>query len=215
MKLDEGNGDQSTLQYLLNLSHSEQPEDQQKAAIELSKLVDGAVFPAISYSPLIHAIKRLLPNSNRTVVSYAARALKLLLMDDALRPQTLSSDIPITVCNAVKQWDDEILCLRELLGTLQTLCWDKQCVKPVLQGGIISHLIDYISVSTHLLLCVPVSVTLCLSFVYGVYRQLTKKFRSWPWRHSRIFSATVTRCCLLTLPTPKCWDPEYHTCWKC
>jgi hypothetical protein len=41
---------------------------------------------------------------------------------------------------------DELLCLRELLGTLQTLCWDKQCVRGVLQADIISHLIDYVQV---------------------------------------------------------------------
>ena len=50
------------------------------------------------------------------------------------------------VCGAIKQWEDEILCLRELLGALQTLSWDRNCVKGVLQADIISNLIDYIQV---------------------------------------------------------------------
>jgi hypothetical protein len=33
------------------------------------------------------------------------------------------------------------------MGCMQTLCWDRTCVKAVLQTGIASHLIDYIQVS--------------------------------------------------------------------
>lgn len=80
--------------------------------------------------------------------SYAARALKILILDDALRPQTIVAGVPAVVCNAIKQWEDEILCLRELLGALQTLTWDKQCVKGVLQSDIIINLTDYIQVSS-------------------------------------------------------------------
>jgi hypothetical protein len=36
------------------------------------------------------------------------------------------------------------MCLRELLGALQTLCWDKHCVKGVLQHNVIPNLIEYI-----------------------------------------------------------------------
>lgn len=146
--MEERAGDYSTLQHVLQLSYSQDPEDQQKAAIELSKLVNGAVFPAYSFGPLSNAITVLLPSSNRTVVSYSARALKIMLLDDALRPQTIIAGVPAAVCTAIKQWEDEILCLRELLGALQTLCWDKQCVKGVLQADIIGNLIEYITVGS-------------------------------------------------------------------
>jgi hypothetical protein len=137
----------SALQHLLKLSYSENQEDQQKAAVELAKLVDGTVFPAVSFGPLAHALCRLVPSSNRTVASYSARALKVLILDDALRPQAIIAGVPAVVCGAIKQWEDEILCLRELLGALQTLCWDKQCVKGVLQTDIVPNLVDYIQVT--------------------------------------------------------------------
>jgi hypothetical protein len=149
--MEEGTGDYSTLQYVLQLSYSTEPEDQQKAAIELSKLVNGAVFPAYSFGPLSNAITVLLPSSNRTVVSYSARALKVMLLDDALRPQTVIAGVPAVVCTAIKQWDDEILCLRELLGALQTLCWDRQCVKGVLQADVVANLIEYVTVRSRML----------------------------------------------------------------
>ena len=116
-------------------------------ALDLSKLVQGTVFPAVSFGPLAHALCKLIPSTNRTVSSYAARALKILILDDALRPQTIVAGVPAVVCNAIKQWEDEILCLRELLGALQTLTWDKQCVKGVLQSDIIINLTDYIQVT--------------------------------------------------------------------
>lgn len=141
----------SALQHLLKLSYSENPTDQQNAAVELSKLVDGTVFPAVSFGPLAHALCRLLPSSNRSVACNSARALKILILDDALRPQAIVAGVPAVVCGTIKQWEDEILCLRELLGALQTLTWDKQCVKGVLQSDVISNLIDYIQVSTSFL----------------------------------------------------------------
>lgn len=140
----EHRGNFSALQHLLQLSYSDNPEEQQKAAIELAKLVEGTVFPAVSFGPLAHALCRLVPSQNRTVASYSARALKTLILDDSLRPQAVVAGVPAIVCNAIKQWEDEVLCLRELLGALQTLCWDKACVKGVLQADIISQLIEYI-----------------------------------------------------------------------
>lgn len=135
----------SLLQHLLQLSYSTNPQDQQKAAVDLAQLVDGtAVFPAVSFGPLAHALCRLVPSSNRTVTSYSAKALKLLILDDALRPQALVAGVPAVVCGAIKQWEDEILCLRELLGALQTLSMDKMCVKGVLQADIIPHLMDFV-----------------------------------------------------------------------
>ena len=146
--MDERAGTFSTLQHLLQLSYSVNPDDQQTAAVELSKLVQGTVFPAVSFGPLAHALCRLVPSTNRTVSSYSARALKVLILDDALRPQAIVAGVPAVVAGAIAQWEDEILCLRELLGALQTLTWDKQCVKGVLQTGVITHLMDYIQVSS-------------------------------------------------------------------
>lgn len=62
-------------------------------ALDLSKLVQGTVFPAVSFGPLSHALCRLIPSTNRTVSSYAARALKILILDDALRPQTIGNHL--------------------------------------------------------------------------------------------------------------------------
>ena len=56
----------STLQHLLQLSYSVDPEQQQKAAVDLARLVEGTVFPAVSFGPLAHALCRLVPSSNRT-----------------------------------------------------------------------------------------------------------------------------------------------------
>lgn len=137
----------SALQNLLQLSYSAEAKDQQRAAIELSNLVEGNVFPAVSFGPLAHALCRLIPSTDRTVTSYSARALKILLLDDALRPQAGAAGVPTVVCTAIKQWEDEVLCLRQLLGALQTLCWDKACVKGVLHADIVFHLIDYIQAS--------------------------------------------------------------------
>jgi hypothetical protein len=93
--LNVGGSTFSNLQYLLQLSYSPHPEvmelinnqlflfeyvrgrkyltylhdfkDQQKAAVELARLVDGTVFPAVSFGPLAHALCKLIPSNNRTV----------------------------------------------------------------------------------------------------------------------------------------------------
>lgn len=144
MSHEGGVGSFSELQHLLQLSYSTKSEDQQRAAIDMAHLVEGAsVFPAVSFGPISHALCKLVPSTNRTVASYSARAMKLLLLDDALRPQAVSAGVPAVVCAAVDQWQDEVLCLRELLGALQTLTWDKLSVKSVLQTDIIKNVVDF------------------------------------------------------------------------
>lgn len=59
-------GSFSQLQHLLQLSYSDKPDEQQKAAVNLAKLVEGTVFPAVSFGPLAHALCRLVPSQNRT-----------------------------------------------------------------------------------------------------------------------------------------------------
>ena len=68
MEIEEGKSSSSfsALQNLLKLSYSENPDDQQRAAISLAKAVDGTFFPAVSFGPLSHAICRLIPSKNRT-----------------------------------------------------------------------------------------------------------------------------------------------------
>lgn len=115
----------------------------------------------VAWYPL--KIERMLPVSNSVVpfhlltliifeclaprvASYSARALKSLLLDDALRPQAVVAGVPAIVCLAIKQWEDEVLCLRELLGAFQTLCWDKQCVRSVLQTDIVPNIVEFVKV---------------------------------------------------------------------
>jgi hypothetical protein len=142
--MEHGTSTFSTLQYLLQLAYSEKSEDQQKAAIDLARIVDGTVFPAVSFGPLAHALCKLIASTDRVVASNSAKALKILILDDALRPHV--SGVPAVVCGAIKFWEDDIHCLRELLGVLQTLSWDKSCVKGVLQADIVSNLIAYVKV---------------------------------------------------------------------
>ncbi len=66
--MDETSGTFSHLQHLLQLAYSDDQEDQQKAAVNLSRLIEGTVFPAVSFGPLAHALCRLLPSQNRTLV---------------------------------------------------------------------------------------------------------------------------------------------------
>ena len=171
----------SQLQNVLQLTYSKDLKDQQRAAIDLANLVDGSVFPAVSFGPVAHALCRLVPSTDITVSSHSSRALKLLILDDALRSQASVARVSLVVCEAIKQWEDEVFCLRELLGALQTLCWDRQSVKGVLQADIISHLIDYIQASDQEVAVLSLSIvanilsfsnTLLLQDTYGVVRAL-------------------------------------------
>ena len=49
MDIEAGQGAFSTLQHLLQLSYSDNPSDLETAAIELARLVEGTVFPAVSF----------------------------------------------------------------------------------------------------------------------------------------------------------------------
>lgn len=146
--LEEGRGSGahiSTLQHLLKLAHSSDSGDQQKAALELSKLVEGTVFPAVSFGPLAHALCKLVPSETRSVACHSARAVKTLLLDDALRPQAVTVGIPTVLVQSLGRWSDELACARELLGALQTLCWDRAAVSPVVEAGIVPLLVDLLS----------------------------------------------------------------------
>jgi len=147
MMSDGNNKTFSALQHLLTLAYSAEDEDQEVAARDLAKLVEGVTFPSVSFGPLAHALCRLVSSSNLDVTTHAARAIKLLILDDALRPQANVAGVVVVICDAVKQWEDEAKCLTELLGALQTLSWDKSSVRSVLQAGIVKHLADYVQAS--------------------------------------------------------------------
>ncbi|CAM9724995.1 unnamed protein product [Discosporangium mesarthrocarpum] len=130
------------LQNMLQLSYAPEVDKQLNAAVELSKMVQGNPIPVASFGPLSHALCRLASGNDRTVVSYAARGIKLLVLDDALRPQAAIAGIPVVLVEALKNWEEEVPCLREVLGALQTLCCDKSSVGAVVDAGLVVPLTD-------------------------------------------------------------------------
>mmetsp|Transcript_6725 Transcript_6725/g.8338 ORF Transcript_6725/g.8338 Transcript_6725/m.8338 type:complete len:338 (-) Transcript_6725:701-1714(-) len=146
---EEGRGAHiSTLQHLLKIAHSTQISDQQKAALELSKLVEGTVFPAVSFGPLAHALCRLVPSEQQSVAYHSARAVKTLILDDALRPQAVAVGIPKVLVDALRRWSSDQQCVRELLGALQTLSWDRGAVLLVVDAGLMPLLAELLRNST-------------------------------------------------------------------
>lgn len=135
----------ATLQVLLRLAHSADSADQERSARQLSDLVAKSAFPAVSYGPLVHVLAKLVEADNLGTVLYSARALKNLLLDDALRPAALSGGISSVLLEAMGQWKHEPVCLREILGAVQTLLADSRGVSSVkrfddLIPGLVVHL---------------------------------------------------------------------------
>ena len=101
--------DFSVAQHVLQLSYSIDSEEQEQAAVELASLVRRPTSPSVSSGPLLHALCHLIPSNNRTVSCFSIRALKFLVLDDALRPQVGLSRVPHVVVSALKYWDEEVL----------------------------------------------------------------------------------------------------------
>jgi len=139
----------SALQYLLQLSYSIEADEQERAAVELARLAEKTEFPAVSYGPLLHALCHLIPSQNRTVACFSARALKFLVVDDVLRPQIGASGVSRVVVAALNFWGEEVLCVRELLGVMQTLCWDRAYVRSIATPEVITCLTDFVQASDH------------------------------------------------------------------
>ena len=99
-------------------------------------MVETTVFPAVSFGPLVHALTRLIPSEHHGVVCFSSRAVKTLLLDDALRPQAVAAKIPAVLVTALARWKDEPHICRELLGGLQTLLWDRSSAGAVIDAGI-------------------------------------------------------------------------------
>jgi hypothetical protein len=135
----------STLQFLLRAAHSADAEQQERAARQLATLVESTVFPAVSFGPLVHALTRLIPSEHPGVVRFASRAVKTLLLDDALRPAVKSTPLPAVLVTALGRWKDEPLICTELLGGLQTLLWDRTSAGAVVDAGVTPFLLSCLS----------------------------------------------------------------------
>jgi len=143
----EGPRSTSALQMVLKLAHAPDVASQQRAALELGKLVDGASLPAVSVGPVAHALCRLVPSEHRTVACYAARAAKVLLPTGEIRQHAVEGGIGPALADAAAYWldADETPALRELLGALQTLTADSACVGEALDCGLAETLAELLA----------------------------------------------------------------------
>ena len=82
----------------------------------ISEVIERRRFEASLFSPLCHTLSRLVVSGQRTEVAYAARGIKILLLDDALRPQATVAGIPSVLAAALGEWEGDVPCLREVLG---------------------------------------------------------------------------------------------------
>lgn len=82
----------------------------------ISKVIERRPVGAASFGPLCHTLSRLAASEQRAVVAYAARGIKMLVLDDALRPQATVAGIPSVLTAALREWEDDGPCLREVLG---------------------------------------------------------------------------------------------------
>lgn len=87
-----------------------------QAVMGISKLIQRGPVSASSFGPLCHTLSRLAASEGRAVVAYSTRGIKLLLTDDALRPQATVAGIPSVLGAALREWEDDAPCLREILG---------------------------------------------------------------------------------------------------
>lgn len=71
---------------------------------------------ASSSGPLFHTLSQLATSDRHDVVTYASRGIKLLVLDDTLRPQTTVAGIPSVLALVLREWEDDAVCLREVLG---------------------------------------------------------------------------------------------------
>lgn len=82
----------------------------------ISKLIEQRPVDASAFGPLCHTLSRLAASEQRAVVAYAARGIKLLVLDDGWRPQATVAGIPSVLAAALREWEDDAPCLREVLG---------------------------------------------------------------------------------------------------
>jgi hypothetical protein len=92
-----------------------------QASLELNRLAEAANFPLTSFAPLSHALCRLAPSESRATAAYAARAIKLLALEDTLRPVMAGSGLPAALIAALRRWGEEPPCLREVRNELRSV----------------------------------------------------------------------------------------------
>ncbi|CBN78350.1 expressed unknown protein [Ectocarpus siliculosus] len=147
--LDERRRDAPTLlpalQNLLQLAHAGDTDDQAQAAMGISTMVKRVRIEPSSFGPLCHTLSRLVASEHQAVVAYAARSIKILVLDDALRPQAAAAGIPSVLATALKVREGDTACLREILGALQTLCYDKETVLSVITTGALGSVLELLS----------------------------------------------------------------------
>ncbi|CAM9226647.1 unnamed protein product [Ectocarpus sp. 4 AP-2014] len=135
------------LQNLLQLAHAGNTDDQAQAAMGISTMVKRVRIEPSSFGPLCHTLSRLVASEHQAVVAYAARSIKILVVDDALRPQAAATEIPSVLATALKAREGDTACLREILGALQTLCYDKETVLSVITTGALEPVLELLSTS--------------------------------------------------------------------
>ena len=92
-------------------------ETKKQAVVGISKMIErNQPVNSSSFGPLCHTLSRLAASDQRAVVAYAARGIKLLVLDDALRPQANVAGIPSVLAAALREWEDDTPCVREVLG---------------------------------------------------------------------------------------------------
>ena len=74
--------------------------------------------------------------------------MKILLLDDALRPQAIAVGIPTTLTEALLYYNEEIPVVREQLAGIQTCLSDRSAVKIVVKSGVIDPLLAFLNVGT-------------------------------------------------------------------
>ena len=89
------------------------PEQVVKA---ISKVVKQRKVDSSSFGPLCHLLKRLVASDHKTVAVYAARSLKLLVLDDALRPQATRAGVTRALVESLEKHQGDTACMREVLG---------------------------------------------------------------------------------------------------
>ena len=89
---------------------------QKQAVMGISEVVQRRSVDSSSLGPLCHILTRLVASEHQAMVAYAARSVKILVLDDALRPQVARAGIPSVLVTALGRWQGDIGCLRELLG---------------------------------------------------------------------------------------------------
>ncbi|CAM9566008.1 unnamed protein product, partial [Ectocarpus fasciculatus] len=130
------------LQNLLQLAHAGDTDDQVQAVMGISTMVQRVRIEPSSFGPLCHTLSRLVASEHQAVVAYAARSIKILVVDDVLRPQAAAAGIPSVLATALKVREGDTACLREILGALQTLCYDKETVLAVITTGALGSVLE-------------------------------------------------------------------------